>query len=49
MSTAVINKIESILHSAYDTKNYMDFVNKLQGNGREYKTALEGMIRDYQE
>uniref|UniRef100_I5AXE5 Uncharacterized protein n=1 Tax=Eubacterium cellulosolvens (strain ATCC 43171 / JCM 9499 / 6) TaxID=633697 RepID=I5AXE5_EUBC6 len=30
-------------------ENYMDFVNKLQGNGREYKTALEGMIRDYQE
>lgn len=29
MSTAVINKIESILHSAYDTKNFMDFVNEI--------------------
>lgn len=29
MSTAVINKIEAILHSAYDTKNYMDFVNEI--------------------
>jgi adenine-specific DNA-methyltransferase len=29
MSTAVINKIEAILHSAYDTKNFMDFVNEV--------------------
>ncbi len=29
MSTAVINKIESILHSSYNTKNYMDFVNEI--------------------
>ena len=29
MSIAVVNKIETILHSAYDTKNYVDFVNEI--------------------
>ena len=32
MSTAVINKIESILHNSYDTKNYIDFVNEIFPN-----------------
>ena len=29
MSTAVVNKIEAILHSSYNTKNYVDFINEI--------------------
>lgn len=34
MSTAVVKKIESILHSAYDTKNYVDFICEVFPNVR---------------
>jgi uncharacterized protein YukE len=30
-------------------ENYMQLVNQLVANGREYKAALDGMIADYQE
>ena len=29
MSVAVVNKIESILHSSYHTKNYVDFIREI--------------------
>jgi len=34
MSTAVVKKIEAILHSAYDTKNYVDFIREVFPNVR---------------
>lgn len=29
MSVAVVSKIESILHSPYHTKNYLDFIREI--------------------
>lgn len=34
MSAAVVNKIEAILHSTYDTKNYVDFIREVFPNVR---------------